>query len=256
MSKQNTRKRSVKGRRNNETGAASEGPVWLWGSHAVQAARDNPNRTAHRLVATANAARRLEFSGADILAAADIDRLLPAGAVHQGVALLVDPLEICLLDDLIASAVGPIVVLDQVSDPHNLGAIFRTAAAFGAAGLVLQTRHAPAITGIVAKTAAGGIEHVPECRVVNIARTLDQLAAAGFNSVGLAGEAPLSLADAVANSDKIALVLGAEGSGLRPAVAKACTVLARVSMSPVIESLNVSNAAAIALHMTAKDRFS
>ena len=179
-----------------------------------------------------------------------LDRLLPPGAVHQGLALHVKPLEALALEDVIAGPDAPtrLCILDQISDPHNLGAIFRSAAAFGIGGLVLQTRHTPPLTGVAAKSAAGAIEKVREIRVVNIARAIDTLGEAGYHTIGLAGEGSETLEHAVSGAAKVAFVMGAEGSGLRPAVAKACASLARIPMTPGMESLNVSNAAAIAFH--------
>ncbi len=231
-----------------ESQLQADGPVWLWGSHAVLAALDNPRRSARRLVATENAARRLALKQPELLTIREIDGLLPPGAVHQGVALLTEHLDPIGIDDLIEAAPARICVLDQVSDPHNLGAIFRSAAAFGFGGLVLQTRHSPPITGTLAKSAAGGVDLVPEVRVVNIARTLEALADAGYLTVGLAGGADQLIGDAVADDRPVAIVLGAEGSGLRPSVATACMQLARIAMPGAMESLNVSNAAAIAFH--------
>lgn len=243
-------------RRQSQSPPDEAGPLWLWGSHAVAAAAANPARTLHRLVATANAERRLGLDGAETIEAKALDRLLPPGAVHQGVACLAEPLEPVSLEAMIEAAPARLAVLDQVSDPHNLGAIFRSAAAFGVAGLVLQTRHTPPVTGIVAKSAAGAVESVAEIRVVNIARTLEALSKAGYLVVGLAGEAEMNLAEAVAGTDRLAIVLGAEGAGLRPAVAGACDRLARIEIAPTMESLNVSNAAAIAFYEAARGAFS
>ncbi|MEO0982103.1 MAG: RNA methyltransferase [Pseudomonadota bacterium] len=251
MSKNPTRNRA----RRSSAEAAPHGPLWLWGAHAVAAARANPRRTTHRLVATDNAARRLNLGEAEILTAKELDRLTPPGAVHQGVAVRTDPLEAIALEDLLAGAATRVAVLDQLADPHNLGAVFRSAAAFGFDAIILQTRHSPPLTGVVAKAAAGAIETVAECRVVNIARTLEALADAGWRTVGLDGAGEASIADAVAGDDKTAIVLGAEGQGLRPAVAAACGVLARIQIAPVMESLNVSNAAAIAFYETARGSF-
>ncbi len=225
-----------------------EGPVWLWGSHAVLAALQNPARSRLRLVATENAERRLALRDAEIVTIREFDRLLPAGAVHQGIALLTMPLEPATLDDVLAQAPARLAVLDQITDPHNLGAIFRSAAAFDFAAMILQTRHTPPITGAMVKSAAGAVETVREVRVVNIARTLEALERAGYRTIGLAGEATETLHEALARADKLAIVLGAEGSGLRPAVASACERLARIPMPGQMESLNVSNAAAIAFH--------
>ncbi|KCZ46843.1 23S rRNA (guanosine(2251)-2'-O)-methyltransferase RlmB [Hyphomonas pacifica] len=234
-----------------------DGPVWLWGTHAVAAALANPARTCHELLATENAASRLPQGAIapTLVTAKEIDHRVPDGAVHQGVALKVDPLEPLALEDLIDSGISHIAVLDQVSDPHNLGAIYRSAAAFGFGGLVLQTRNAPPITGIVAKTAVGAIETVKEARVVNIARALEQLGEAGYHTVGLAGEGKRLIADAVDGAHKLVIVLGAEGPGIRPAVAKACAELARIPIAPQMESLNVSNAAAVAFYESSRKRF-
>lgn len=185
---------------------------------------------------------------AEDLSPGEIGDMLPPGAVHQGIAAQFEPLPEMPLEDLIATGTSRIAVLDQVSDPHNLGAIFRSAAAFGFGGLVLQTRNAPPITGIVAKSAAGAIETVPECRVVNISRALETLSEAGYHTVGLAGSGRANVRQALSGADKVAIVLGAEGPGLRPGVAKACAELAHIPISEAMESLNVSNAAAIAFY--------
>lgn len=225
-------------------------PLWLWGQHAVEAALANPQRQILRRVATENAARRLGLNEAEILDPKALDRMLPPGAVHQGIAIEAKPLEPEALEDVIAGPAAParICVLDQISDPHNLGAIFRSAAAFGIGALVLQTRHTPPITGVAAKAAAGAIETVTEVRAVNIARAIDLLGEAGYHTIGLAGEGTETIAGAISGAPKVAFVMGAEGSGLRPAVAKACASLARIPMTPGMESLNVSNAAAIAFY--------
>lgn len=233
------------------------GTVWLWGTHAVMAALANPARRFHTLLATENAGQKLPAGriAPQIVTAKDLDHRLPPGAVHQGIALKADPLDEAALEDVIEAGATRLAVLDQVSDPHNLGAIFRSAAAFGFTGLVLQTRNAPPVTGIVAKSAAGAIETVTEIRTVNIARALDTLAEAGFHTVGLAGESTRSLDLAVKGAEKVAIVLGAEGPGLRPAVAKACAELARIPISAQMESLNVSNAAAIAFYEASRGSF-
>ena len=190
----------------------------------------------------------MELEDAVIETAKALSSRLPPGAVHQGIALRTEPLPLCDLEIILGEAPPRIAILDQVTDPHNLGAIFRSAAAFGVGALIMQTRHTPEITGIVAKSAAGAIESVREVRVVNIARTLEALGKAGYAVVGLAGETDRTLGDAICGEAKLALVLGAEGAGLRPAVAKACNVLARIPISNAMESLNVSNAAAIAFY--------
>lgn len=236
------------GRKVRHKAVEADGPVWLWGAHACAAALANPRRRILRQLATENAARRLNLGEAEIVTARQIDAELPRGAVHQGVAVRAEPLEPSALEDVIGAGARRIAVLDQVEDPHNLGAIFRTAAAFRISALVLQTRHAPPVTGIVAKAAAGAVETLPEVRVVNIARALDALGAAGYWRVGLAGEGEANIAEAVSDVDKLVIVLGAEGAGLRPAVARACDTLARIDIAPEMESLNVSNAAAIAFY--------
>lgn len=233
------------------------GPVWLWGTHAVMAALANPARRFHTLLATENAAQKLSGGPItpQIVTAKEIDQRLPPGAVHQGIAVKADPLEEANLEDVIEAGATRIAVLDQVSDPHNMGAIFRSAAAFGFTGLVLQTRNAPPVTGVVAKSAAGAIETVAEIRAVNIARALEVLGEAGFHTVGLAGESTRPLDLALKGAAKVAIVLGAEGPGLRPAVAKACAELARIPISSQMESLNVSNAAAIAFYEANRSGF-
>ncbi len=230
---------------------------WIWGTHAVLAALANPSRRPNLLLATENAVARagpLPVTPT-IVMARDIDQRLPPGAVHQGIALQVPPLATLTVADLLDQGATRVAVLDQVSDPHNLGAIFRSAAAFGFSGLVLQTRNAPDITGVVAKSAAGAIETVAEVRAVNIARALEELGDAGFHTVGLAGESPRLLDAAIRGASKIAIVLGAEGDGLRPAVAKACAELARIPIASQMESLNVSNAAAIAFYEVSRSDF-
>ncbi len=229
---------------------------WLWGHHAVAAALRNPSRKLLRLVATRNAAQRLGRLAARAVdtAPGEIDRLLPPGAVHQGVAAQFHPLEPDTIETLIASDLCRIVILDQIQDPHNLGAIFRSAAAFGFGAIVMQTRNSPSITGVVAKSAAGAIETVRECRVVNISRALERLNEAGFHSVGLAGGGRSSIAQAVKGAAKTAIIMGSEGAGLRPGVAKACAELAHIPIDASMESLNVSNAAAIAFYETARSQ--
>ncbi|MEO0465537.1 MAG: RNA methyltransferase [Pseudomonadota bacterium] len=251
------RNRPKRGNRQHSADAA-EGPLWLWGLHAVQAALDNPRRQVHRLVASENAAKRLSLGTArpDIVNVSEIGRLLPSGAVHQGAALYTDPLEAESLDDVLSNRPERIAVLDQLADPHNLGAIFRSAAAFGVGAVILQTRHSPPLTGTVAKSAVGAVERVREVRVVNIARAVESLADAGFLTIGLAGGAEADLATLAEPGQPLAIVMGAEGKGLRPAVASACQFLAQIPMSGDMESLNVSNAAAIAFYLAARGAFS
>jgi 23S rRNA (guanosine2251-2'-O)-methyltransferase len=237
--------------------AAASGRPRLWGRHAVTAALSNPQRRAVKLWATRDAAARLEVppslavTFADV---ADLGRLVPQDAPHQGLVLEVEPLEDVFLDELLtAEGDRPILVLDQVTDPHNVGAILRSAAAFDARGIVTQDRHSPPESGALARAASGALETVPWVRVVNLARALDEMAEAGFWRIGLAGEAERTLAETL-GSAKIALVLGAEGEGLRHNTAQHCDELARLPISGRVESLNVSNAAAIALYAVATRR--
>ncbi len=226
---------------------------WLWGWHPVISALANPVRGApRRLVATAERAKALQalfpaLRPIEIADAAAIAQLLPQGAAHQGVALKAAPLEPAALEDLAQPAAGVLGMLDQLTDPQNVGAIFRSAAAFGARGVIVQDRHAPPFTGVLAKAAAGALDVVPHARVVNLARALERLADLGWRAVGLAGDAPDALAD-VLDARPTVLVLGSEGEGLRRLVGEHCDVLARIPMPGGFESLNVSAAAAVALY--------
>jgi 23S rRNA (guanosine2251-2'-O)-methyltransferase len=228
----------------------ARGP-WLYGLHTVAAALANPRRDIHRLLATQEAMRDLPPSPdlrPELVERKALDQLLP-GAVHQGLALLAGPLPEPSFDELVGAieADSLFLVLDQVTDPHNVGAILRSAAAFGAQAVMVQERHSPPLSGALAKAASGAIEQVALCRVVNLARALRDLKDAGVHTVGLDSEAPASLAEALAPGP-LALVLGAEGEGLRRLVAETCTMLARLPTRPPLASLNVSNAAAIALY--------
>jgi len=224
----------------------------FWGRHAVAAALDNPNRKVLRAWATRDAAAFMKFpkevavTMADV---ADLGRLVPHDAPHQGVVVEVEPLEDVWLDEILQSADerAVIIILDQVTDPHNVGAILRSAAAFGAAGIVTQDRHSPPESGVVAKSASGALERVPWARVVNLARALEEIGEAGFWRIGMTGEAEIALAEAL-GSPRVALALGAEGAGLRPNTREHCDALARLPISDAVESLNVSNAAAVALY--------
>jgi len=229
----------------------------FWGRHAVYAALDNPARTVRKLWITREAAAEivmpdgLTVSYADV---ADLARLVPSDAPHQGIVAEVDPLEDIWLGDLLAEQADesrPLVILDQVTDPHNVGAILRSAAAFDAIGIVTQDRHAPPESGTVARAASGALELVPWVRVVNLARALDEIADASFWRIGLTGAADTNLAQAIGETGRIALVLGAEGEGMRQNTQAHCDALAKLPISTRIESLNVSNAAAIALYAVA-----
>jgi 23S rRNA (guanosine2251-2'-O)-methyltransferase len=224
----------------------------LWGRHAVAAALDNPNRKVLRAWATRDAAAFMQFPkdvAVTLAEASDLGRLVPHDAPHQGVVIEVEPLEDAWLDGLLGGAGerAVLLVLDQVTDPHNVGAILRSAAAFGAIGIVTQDRHSPPESGVVAKAASGALERVPWARVVNLARALEEIAEAGFWRIGLAGDVEQDLKDALGPA-RVALVLGAEGAGLRPNTREHCDSLARLPITDAVESLNVSNAAAVALY--------
>jgi 23S rRNA (guanosine2251-2'-O)-methyltransferase len=224
----------------------------FWGRHAVAAALANPEREVIRLWATREAAAGLHISPSIPVTfsdVADLGRLVPRDAPHQGLVGEVERLPEWLLADLLDEAEDgrPLLVLDHVTDPHNVGAILRSAAAFDALGIVTQDRHAPPESGALAKAASGALETVPWVRVVNLARALDEMAEAGFWRIGLTGDADMKLAEALGPA-RVALVLGAEGEGLRQNVEAHCDALARLPIGDRIESLNVSNAAAIALY--------
>lgn len=224
----------------------------FWGKHAVAAALDNPERTVRRAWATREAAAFMNFppdvpvTMADV---ADLGRLVPNDAPHQGVVIEVDPLEDMWLGDVLGDAPekAVLMVLDQVTDPHNVGAIFRSAAAFSAVGIVTQDRNSPTEGGVLAKAASGALETLPWVRVVNLARALEEIAEAGFWRIGLSGDASTDLKDAL-GPPRVALVLGAEGAGMRANTRDHTDALARLPIGKAVESLNVSNAAAIALY--------
>ena len=238
------------------TGSSNKGVVRLWGHHAVEAALKNPLRHHRKLWATREAIAGLdgelpEDFVVEYAQAADLGRLVARDAPHQGLVLECDPLEDVWIGDVLdGESPRPIIVLDHVTDPHNVGAILRSAAAFNAIAVVTQDRHAPPESGVVAKSASGALELVPWVRVVNLARALEEMAEAGYWRIGLAGEAKLTLSQALPVGP-VALVLGAEGEGLRQNIAQHCDALARLPISSAMESLNVSNAAAIALYAAA-----
>lgn len=238
------------------SGRGAKGKVRLWGRHAVEAALMNPRRVHHKLWATHEGVESLdgelpqdfplEYAGPE-----DLARMVARDAPHQGLVLECDPLDDLHLDDILdGDAKRPILVLDQVTDPHNVGAILRSAAAFDAAGIVTQDRHAPPEGGALAKSASGALEKVPWVRVVNLSRALEEIAEAGYWRIGMTGEAEATFAEALP-AGPVALVLGAEGEGMRANVASHCDSLARLPISNAMESLNVSNAAAISLYAVA-----
>ncbi len=226
---------------------------WLWGWHAVVAALENPARgQPTRLVATGDRARTLRdrlpaMTAPEILDSPSIGRLLPGGAVHQGIALATSALAPVSLEQLADPADGVIVMLDQVTDPQNIGAIFRSAAAFGVRGVILQERRAPALAGALAKAAAGAVDRVAHVRTVNLARALERLEALGWRAVGLDAAASQTLADVLDGSATV-LVAGAEHEGLRRLVREHCDVVARIDMAAGFDSLNVAAATAVALY--------
>jgi 23S rRNA (guanosine2251-2'-O)-methyltransferase len=240
-----------RGKPGNPRRAADSDRILLYGIHAVEAALANPDRTIGRLLATENAARRLDSAltargvKAEDALPKQLDRLLGSDAVHQGVVLETEALPPVELENVRPE--GILLVLDQVTDPQNVGAVLRSAAAFGAAGVVLPERHTPPFTGSLAKAASGALDIVPVIMIGNLAQALGQLGEAGFLRVGLAEEGSEPL-ETTALTLPLALVLGAEGKGLRQLTRELCDRLCRISTKAPLASLNVSNAAAIALH--------
>ncbi|MFT3725645.1 MAG: RNA methyltransferase [Hyphomonadaceae bacterium] len=241
-----------------EAAFEENGEVWIWGIHAATAALNNPMRKISTALMTRNAAERagLDLNAlprfAHIMEPSEIDLKLPPGAVHQGLAVRCRPFDGTDITEAAVRPDKPLVILDQVTDPQNVGAIFRSAAAFGVAGVVMQTRNAPALGGALAKAATGAIEKVDEIRAVNLSRAIDVLVDAGWKVIGLDGTAEQTLDEAFAGDEPLAIVMGAEGAGLRQGVAKACSGLARIPIGAEMESLNVSNAAAIAFYEAAR----
>ena len=227
----------------------------LYGWHPVAEALRNGNRAFHKLLATENSARRLQEEIGDLPIEAEIvrpdaiNRLLEPDAVHQGLYLEADPLPSPTLDSLSGERI--VLALDQITDPHNVGAIVRTAAAFGVEAILTTARHSPAATGVLAKSASGGLEHVPFLIVRNLSDSLIELGKRGFQRVGLdsSGEAQL---DEIPLRHPLVLVLGSEGKGLRQRTRESCDAIGRLEMPGAIKSLNVSNAAAIALFAVSK----
>ncbi|WP_397589629.1 23S rRNA (guanosine(2251)-2'-O)-methyltransferase RlmB [Sphingorhabdus sp.] len=233
--------------------AAISGNPKFYGRHAVYAALDNPERRLINLWGTREEIGKIVVPDGLTVQYAEVNdlaRFVPKDAPHQGIVLEVAPLEDVWLTDALAVANDdnrPLLILDQVTDPHNVGAIFRTAAAFGAVAVVTQDRHSPPESGALAKAASGGLEVMPWVRVVNLARALEEIAEAGYWRIGLTGNAEVTL-DQALTPGRNALVLGAEGDGMRHNIQEHCDQLAKLPMSGQMESLNVSNAAAIALY--------
>ena len=245
-----------------EQSKPSQQGLWLHGNHAVMAALENPMRKIKRLMVTKRSHDQYQEGLTKIhlqhralhpeIATIEVfDKNLPTDAVHQGIALLTEPLPDAHMDEcctIIKGEKNLVLILDQVTDPHNVGAIIRSAAAFGAKAIITTDRHSPPESGVLAKSASGALEALPWVRVTNLSRALDQLATMGYWRVGLDGHAK-QIIEEVDFGDNIALVLGAEGKGIRKGTADHCDGLVKLPISRAIESLNVSNAAAIALYV-------
>src|SRR5215475_11360582 len=236
------------------SGHEPDSPVLLYGWHTVKAALENPARRIRRLLTTENALRHLADDGVTVpvkpeLVRPDvIDARLGPDAVHQGLLAEADPLPVPSISELASE--GIVLVLDQITDPHNVGAILRSAAAFAVKAIITTARHSPEATGVLAKSASGALELVPLVTVQNLARALAALNERGFMTLGLDSEGKESLS-AVALREPLALVLGAEGKGLRQLTRETCGAVARLDMPGEIKSLNVSNAAVLALYVGA-----
>jgi 23S rRNA (guanosine2251-2'-O)-methyltransferase len=231
---------------------AADGPALLYGWHTVKAALENPRRRFRRLLATENAARRLADDGVKLPLTPELVRpdaiaaRLPPDAVHQGLLAEADALESPPIEDLPAE--GIVLALDQITDPHNVGAILRSAAAFGVNAVVMTARHSPEATGVLAKSASGALEHVPIAEVGNLARALEALEKRGFLLIGLDSSGTAEFA-ALPLASPLALVVGAEGKGLRRLTRTTCHHVARLDLPGAIKDLNVSNASALALYI-------
>jgi 23S rRNA (guanosine2251-2'-O)-methyltransferase len=231
---------------------AADGPALLYGWHTVKAALENPQRRFRRLLATENAVRRLADDGVKLPVTPELVRpdaiavRLPPDAVHQGLLAEADALDSPAIEDLPAE--GIVLALDQITDPHNVGAILRSAAAFGVKAIVMTARHSPEATGVLAKSASGALEYVPIAEVGNLARALEALKAHGFLLIGLDSSGTAEL-KALSLASPLALVLGAEGKGLRQLTRNTCHYVARLDLPGAIKDLNVSNAAALSLYI-------
>lgn len=252
---------------------ASKGPantshshgLWLYGSHAVIAALQNAKRRCHRLIVTKQGLETLDKTlgerahgdfNAEVVDRAEIDTVCGPDSVHQGIALLVDPLPDLHIEDVVAphdQVPDTLVVLDQATDPRNIGAVLRSARAFGARALIIQDRNAPPETGAMAKAASGALEHVSLVRVTNLARAIWTLKDSGYWCIGLDGYADDDIG-AIDPTLRRVIVMGAEGAGLRRLTRETCDQLVRIPMDTAQESLNLSNAAAIALYVLTRPR--
>lgn len=239
---------------------SKKGTYFIFGRHAVLSALKNPERSATRLLiagkadaeitsAAAGKKLRLETTGPK-----DLEQLLPRDAVSQGLALEVEPLREGFVEDLkpTEGQKNLILALDQVTDPHNVGAIFRSAAAFGVKAILTQDRHAPEESGVLAKAASGALDLVPWVRVTNLSRALEDLFDQGYWRLGLEGSTDKTIAE-VDLGENLVLIMGAEGKGLRPLTQEKCDLLAKIPIAGKMESLNVSNAAAVALYELSKN---
>jgi 23S rRNA (guanosine2251-2'-O)-methyltransferase len=285
MNKQNRRRDTNKKRKNqqppkqrggvaHQAGPAShketpKGPPWIYGRHAVIAALENPDRNCHRLMVTQDFVKSHGDELEKALRSTNRKRPDPEvqdrriiedmlqGAVHQGIALQADPLPRIsledILDDLSDSPSALVIALDQATDPQNIGAVLRSAAAFGASGVIIPDKNAPETTATMAKTACGALERIPFIRVTNLSRSMDQLRESGFWSVGMDGYAEQMISK-VDLKGKVLLVMGSEGTGLRRLTKEKCDFLAKIPISQAVESLNLSNATAVALYEIARQR--
>ena len=250
-------------------GPRKDGALWIYGIHAVTAAAANPHRRCLRIIASAQGGQGVETRLAEAAEACaterpapeirdrlELDRILPRDAVHQGAAALVTPLPETTLEDVLRNAEGQknavVVILDQVVDPRNVGAVLRSAAAFGALAVIVQDRHSPEATALMAKAAAGAMETMPLVRVTNLARAMSALKHSEFWCIGMAPQADKTIGEAGLGG-RLALVFGSEGSGLRRLTAETCDLLVRVPITSAVESLNLSNAVAIALYELRRD---
>jgi len=253
-----SRPKSPKSREKRAGSGREGGSGWIWGAHACQAALANPRRTLHEILLTEQSALRYKLPHTaippKIVLPNVLSKVTSAGAAHQGIALKAAPLEWPDLEDIAdEEGDGLILVLDQITDPHNVGAMLRLCSAFGVRALVMQTRKAPPLSGALAKVAVGCLETVPVCLVTNIANSLQNLQRIDWMVTGLAGETELDLSQALSDGGKQVIVMGAEGPGLRERVRKTCDQLAKIPMMShavpgQAESLNVATAAAIALY--------